>query len=203
MPATAARNHPAVPDSCHDFAHCECLQVGVVSDTHGYIDPDIHDRLAGCDLILHAGDIGSSRVLHQLREICENVIAVQGNNDCTEKWAAREHQELMRIGKLAEIKLPGGSVVLMHGDAYGMPGRRHAEMRQHFADSAAIVYGHSHMLVCDQEKKPWVLNPGAAGKARTGGGASCLRMSVSAGQWKVVEFRAPQQKSCDPAVQAS
>lgn len=203
MPATASRTRPAVPDSLHDFTRSHNLQVGVVSDTHGYVDPDIQDQLDGSDLILHAGDIGSSLVLQQLREICENVVAVQGNNDCTEKWPADEHWELMGIGKLAEIQLPGGSIMLMHGDAYGMPGRRHAEMRQHFANSTAIVYGHSHMLVCDQETRPWVLNPGAAGKSRTRGGASCLCMSVSAKGWKVSEFRVGQQDSCDPTVQAS
>lgn len=203
MPTTATMTRPAAPDTHHDFTHCKRLRVGVVSDTHGHIDTDIYTHLEGCGLILHAGDIGSSRVLHQLREICENVIAVQGNNDCTEKWPAQEHRELMCIGKLAEIKLPGGSIMLMHGDAYGMPGRRHAEMRQHFADSAAIVYGHSHMLVCDQDARPWVLNPGAAGKSRTRGGASCLHMSVSAGQWEVSEHRAPQQNAGRPVAQAS
>ncbi len=203
MPATASRTRPAVPDSLHDFTCSQYLMVGVVSDTHGYVDPDILDRLAGSDLILHAGDIGSGHVLQQLREICENVVSVQGNNDCSEKWPADEHQELMAIGKLAEIRLPGGSIMLMHGDAYGMPGRRHAEMRQHFADSAAIVYGHSHMRVCDQEMRPWVLNPGAAGKTRTRGGASCLCMSVSAREWKVSEYCTGQQNSCGPAIQAS
>lgn len=203
MPATASRTRTVAPDSYHDFAHNPHLQVGVVSDTHGYLDPNIQDRLAGSDLILHAGDIGSSRVLHQLREICENVVAVQGNNDCTEKWPAEEHSELMGIGKLGEIRLPGGSIMLMHGDAYGMPGRRHAEMRQHFADSTAIVYGHSHMLVRDQEVRPWVLNPGAAGKVRTRGGASCLCMTVSARKWEVSEFRVGQQTPCSPAVPAS
>ena len=203
MPATASRTCPAVPDSHHDFAHSKHLQVGIVSDTHGHIDPEIQDRLAGSDLILHAGDIGSSHVLHRLREICETVVAVQGNNDCTEKWPAGEHGELMDLGKLAKIQLPGGSIILMHGDVYGMPGRRHAEMRQHFANSAAIIYGHSHMRVCDQEMRPWVLNPGAAGKSRTRGGASCLCMSVSAREWKVSEFRVGQQKSSSRAVQTS
>lgn len=202
MPAAASRTCPAVPDSHHDFTRSKHLMVGVVSDTHGYVDPDILDRLAGSDLILHAGDIGSSRVLQQLRNICENVVAVQGNNDCTEKWPTDEHPELMSIGKLAEIQLPGGSIMLMHGDAYGMPGRQHAKMRQHFEDSAAIVYGHSHMRVCDLEMRPWVLNPGAAGKSRTRGGASCLSMSVSAREWEVSEFRVGQQNSCDPAVQS-
>ena len=195
MPATASRTHSAAPDSLHDFSRSQHLTVGIVSDTHGYVDPDIQDQLAGSDLILHAGDIGSSLVLQQLGKICENVVAVQGNNDCTEKWPTDEHRVLMGIGKLAEIRLPGGSIMLMHGDAYGMPGRQHAKMRQHFADSAAIVYGHSHMLVCDQETRPWVLNPGAAGKSRTRGGASCLCLSVSAREWKVSEFRVGQQDS--------
>ena len=172
-----------------DLSHPEYLTVGIVSDTHGHLDTAVRERLHGCDLILHAGDIGASHVLHQLRDICPVVIPVRGNNDCTGKWPQQDHPELAAIGEAARVELPGGSIALTHGDRFNPPSSRHEKLRRHFADTTAIVYGHSHELVCDQEVLPWVLNPGAAGKVRTKGGASCLLVSAGRHQWKVSKFR--------------
>ena len=63
-------------------------------------------------------------------------------------------------------------------------------MRQHYPKAKAIIYGHSHKLVCEIDEHPWILNPGAAGKTRTKGGASCLIMQINETQWHVSEFRA-------------
>ncbi len=189
MPSTVARANPAPSRKHYDFSHCDRLRVGVISDTHGHIDADVQNRLLGCELILHAGDIGSSSVLHQLRSICQDVIPVRGNNDCTGKWPSQEHAELATLSEIAEVKLPGGCVVLTHGDAFDPPANRHKKLRQHFTDSTAIIYGHSHKLVCDQEEAPWILNPGAAGKTHTRGGASCLLISAGNTQWDISEFR--------------
>ena len=193
MPSTDVHTKSAATVSYYDFSHCKRMRVGIISDTHGHIDLDILTHLAGCELILHAGDIGSSSVLHRLRAICNNVIPVRGNNDCAAKWSSQEHEELTGISKLAEIKLPGGNIVLTHGDTFDPPAQRHENLRRHFTSSTAIVYGHSHLLVCDQGQKPWVLNPGAAGKSRTNGGASCLLVSINDMQWSVSEFRARKQ----------
>jgi predicted phosphodiesterase len=51
--------------------------VGIISDTHGLIRPEALAALGGCDLIIHAGDVGSPDVLDRLREIAP-VIAVRG-----------------------------------------------------------------------------------------------------------------------------
>ena len=173
-----------------DLSHFEHMMIGIVSDTHGHMDTAVRERLHGCGLILHAGDIGSSHVLHQLRDICPVVIPVRGNNDCIEKWPPQDHSELATIGNTATVKLPGGSIALTHGDRFNPPSSRHEKLRRHFAGTTAIVYGHSHELVCDQEVLPWVLNPGAAGKTRTKGGASCLLVSAGRHQWEISKFRA-------------
>src|SRR5882672_8190668 len=60
--------------------------VGVISDTHGLLRPEALAALAGVDVIVHAGDIGSPAVLDALRAIAP-VIAVRGNND-RGAWAA-------------------------------------------------------------------------------------------------------------------
>ncbi|HEY7270876.1 MAG TPA: metallophosphoesterase family protein, partial [Dehalococcoidia bacterium] len=56
------------------------MLIGVVSDTHGYYDARLGPALAGVELILHAGDVGSLEVLARLGEMAP-VVAVRGNND--------------------------------------------------------------------------------------------------------------------------
>ena len=62
--------------SRHGRAHT----IGVIADTHGLLRPEATVALAGSELIVHAGDVGSAEVLDKLREIAP-VVAVRGNND--------------------------------------------------------------------------------------------------------------------------
>ncbi len=172
-----------------DFSKHDYLKVGVISDTHGSINVHVQNHLRGCEVILHAGDIGSINVIQQLKSISRNVIPIRGNNDVDAKWHSHEHEELKMINELAEIKLPGGIVVVTHGDKFNPVASRHKKLRENFPTAKAIVYGHSHKLVCDQSDTPWVLNPGAAGKNLTKGGASCLVVLTSRDQWAISEFR--------------
>ena len=165
------------------------LKIGIVSDTHSYLDPKLIQHLNDCDTILHAGDIGSIRVIQQLKQISPNVISVRGNNDIESKWSSNEYADLDNIPEIAEIKLPGGHITMLHGDKYFSVSVRHEKMRQDFANSKAIVYGHSHIMVCDKTEDPWMLNPGAAGKTRTKGGASCLVITANKQTWDVSQFR--------------
>ena len=66
--------------------------VGLISDTHGLLRPEAIEALAGCSLILHAGDVGGEAVLAVLRRIAP-VRAVRGNNDHG-PWAAPLHYRL-------------------------------------------------------------------------------------------------------------
>ncbi len=73
------------------------LRVGVISDTHGLLRPEAAAQLAGCDHIVHAGDIGGREILAQL-ELLAPVTAVRGNND-TEPWAASlPRTQLLQLG---------------------------------------------------------------------------------------------------------
>jgi predicted phosphodiesterase len=75
-----------------------------------------------------------------------------------------------------------------HGDRYS-PSTRHAMLRAQFADARAVVYGHSHRLVVGDRETPWILNPGAAGRARTYGGPSCLLLEATTRKWRVESHR--------------
>ena len=177
-----------------DFSEQKEVSVGVLSDTHSFINPDVLEQLNTCSLILHAGDIGSINVIKQLKKITIHVISVRGNNDIPEKWASEEHAELANIARIAEIQLPGGSIALTHGDQHHAVATRHKKLRQQFSNAKAIIYGHSHEMVCDQSHDPWVLNPGAAGKSKIRMGVSCLLITANKQEWRVSEFRAPSTR---------
>ncbi len=175
-----------------DFSNADDMKVGVLSDTHCYINPSIINHLNGSNLILHAGDIGCLNVIEQLNEICDDVVSVCGNNDTTWQWESTEHNELEKIPQIAEINLPGGNITITHGDEYYSEyDMWHKKLRACFPAAKAIVYGHSHRLVCDQNEDPWVLNPGAAGETRIQKhGVSCLCIHANSKHWNVEKFRA-------------
>jgi putative phosphoesterase len=160
------------------------MRVLIVSDTHGHIDERIAALARDCDVIVHAGDVGNAAVLDALRESGSKVVAIRGNNDVASKWPRGERRELDALEDEARIDLPGGTLIAVHGDRY-TPATRHARLRRDYPDARAVVYGHSHRLIVDDAAPPWVLNPGAAGRARTYGGPSCLLLDASANRWRV------------------
>src|SRR5439155_22118716 len=101
------------------------MLIGLIADTHGYLDPRVPLALLGVDLILHAGDIGSEDVPVALARIAP-VTADAGNND-----GQRAHLALpLRV----ELDLDGVKVHLVHRLMDAAPGP-HARV---------VVYGHSH-----------------------------------------------------------
>lgn len=161
----------------------------MVSDTHGYLDGRIAEAVRGCDFVVHAGDVGSGAVLRALHECASQVLAVSGNNDVPSKWPEADRALLGTLPSRVELALPGGLLVAVHGDRVLPAAKRHAKLRALFPDARAIVYGHSHRLCDDREELPWVLNPGAAGKARTFGGPSCMVLEATQGRWAVSQLR--------------
>lgn len=175
-----------------DYSQHDHINIGVLSDTHSIINSSVFEHLSDCDIILHAGDIGSIEVIKQLQEISKTVISVCGNNDNLLQWDSAEHKDLQHIPQIAEVELPGGMIAITHGDEYHSDyDIWHASLRSNFPQAKAIIYGHSHKLVCDQNEDPWVLNPGPAGESRIQRhGVSCLRITANKEVWEVSEFRA-------------
>lgn len=175
----------------YDLSHYSNAKIGILSDTHSYINPAIASHLEGCDVILHAGDIGSIDVIKQLQSFCNHVIPVCGNNDNTMQWQENEHAELKNIPQIAEVNFPGGTITITHGDEYFSDyDVWHQALRNNFSSSKAVIYGHSHKLVCDQDARPWILNPGASGETRIQRhGVSCLLIRTEDSNWEVEEFR--------------
>ena len=156
----------------------------LLADTHGVLDERIAALARECDIAVHAGDVGAAAVLDALQAGGAQVFAVRGNNDVPAKWSIDERRTLATLDAVVRVELPGGVLVGTHGDRFP-PSKRHARLRAAFPEARAILYGHSHKLVIDDEETPWVLNPGAAGRARTHGGPSCLILRATTRAWRV------------------
>lgn len=164
------------------------VKVALLSDTHGHLDARIAEIVSGCDHAVHAGDIGNRAVLAALRPR-QTLISVLGNNDTPRQWDAAEMDVLAQLPETASLELPGGLLVVEHGHRTQPASRQHALLRAKYPQARAVVYGHTHKLVCDRDHPTWVLNPGAAGRTRTYGGPSCLVLTAGAQAWFVQEYR--------------
>ncbi len=111
------------------------LTIGLISDTHGLVRPEVFDALAGVDLILHAGDVGPPEVLIELATIAP-VRAVWGNTD-----APGRPDLVERIDELFEQV----RVVVTHGHEIGSPNPPRLVSAYMHAD--VIVYGHTHQQI--------------------------------------------------------
>ncbi|MEW6445053.1 MAG: metallophosphoesterase family protein [Pseudomonadota bacterium] len=161
------------------------IRVALVSDTHGALDARVAEVVATCDLAVHAGDIGAPGVLAQLQPLSGRVIAVRGNNDTPLQWPRGSESLLHDLPEQVVVELPGGMLALEHGHRVLPSNQRHARLRERHPGARCIVYGHTHRLLVDAEREPWVLNPGAAGRIRTYGAPSCLVLNADEAGWSV------------------
>lgn len=173
-------------------------RIAIVSDTHAYLSPDVVAVIDSCDMVVHAGDIGSKQVLKSLQASTGKVIAVCGNNDLEHLWASDEAHVVNNLPRVGELALPGGKLVVEHGHAHGFHAPDHEKLRQAHPQARVIVYGHTHKRVIDQSQTPWVVNPGAAGHIRNHGGPSCLVLHAGHQSWEFESFQFPDQDSKTP-----
>ena len=127
--------------------------IGVISDTHGLLRPDVHDALAGVELILHAGDVGGDEILDELALIAP-VRAVYGNTDAPGQ---------PRLRDAIDLTIDGVSIHVSHGHEVGAP--TPAKLLERYA-AGVVVYGHTHRPLIAKAEGRLVLNPGAAGPRR-------------------------------------
>ncbi len=134
----------------------EVVKIGVISDTHDYLDPRIPKLFAGVEHILHAGDIGKPILLLELREIAP-VTAVGGNTD--DPGYRYQQTALIELGRRRFLVRH-----IVHPHASNEPVQdRIARDRPD-----VVVFGHSHRPFCETVNGVLYLNPGYAGKPRFG-----------------------------------
>ena len=137
-------------------------QVGVISDTHSLLRPEVVTALHGSDLILHAGDIGKPEILDQLTSIAP-VIAVRGNND-KGIWATS-------IAEYETITVEEVSIHLLHIV-------QELNFDPKIADVQVIISGHSHKPSVKEDAGVLFLNPGSAGPRRFKLPVSVARLQI-------------------------
>ncbi len=168
------------------------VRVAIVSDTHCHLDERVAEIVKTCDYVVHAGDIGDAATLEALEPRQGKVLAVCGNNDIPGRWPERETHLVEELPRVAEFRLPGGRLVVEHGEHHGFHTPRHDSLRQTHPNARVIVYGHTHRLVWDHSEAPWVVNPGAAGRTRTNGGPSCLVLTAAVEGWDIEAHQFPE-----------
>ena len=132
------------------------MRVGVISDTHGLLRPEVFEVFEKVDYILHAGDVGEPQILIELEALAP-VTAVYGNADPPELRA--------RLPQVAHLELDGFDIVVTHGDQFGHA--TPAKLHEAFPRAEIIVYGHTHKPLLELvDKTVTVMNPGGAGAAR-------------------------------------
>lgn len=139
--------------------------IGLISDTHGLVRPEVFDALAGVELILHAGDVGDG-VLQELRAIAP-VEAVFGNTDDPSD---------PELTQSIERAIGGVRIHVSHGHELGSPTPERLLARY---DADVIVYGHTHQQKAVDSNGRLVVNPGAAGPRRFKLQPSVARLTIS------------------------
>jgi uncharacterized protein len=131
--------------------------VGVLSDTHDHLYPEVKVLLSGVDHIIHAGDVCNPHLLTELRGIAPLTV-VRGNCDMG-PWANA-------LPPRAQPELGGLQILVGH-----VGGRLRQEVARSGAEAGGVdvvIFGHSHQALVERKDGVLYLNPGSAGPRRYG-----------------------------------
>jgi putative phosphoesterase len=129
------------------------MKLGLISDTHNFLDPRVPKIFEGVDHILHAGDVGRPWLLVELEQIAP-VTAVTGNTD-----------EALPLRETELVNLGGKKFLVHHIVTPGEGSPRIAQkLRSEMPD--VVLFGHTHKPFAQQFGPTLFFNPGYAGKQR-------------------------------------
>lgn len=126
------------------------MKIGVVSDTHGLLRPEVAPALAGVERILHLGDVGDPAILDALAKIAP-VTAIRGNIDRTGPCSRLPETEVLLLG---------GCYIYMLHDLNTL------HLDPAAAKFAAVLSGHTHKARIEGRKGVLYFNPGSCGPRR-------------------------------------
>ena len=133
-------------------------RIGVLSDTHSFLDPTLQKHFEACDEIWHAGDFGDVSVIDDMADWGKEMRLVYGNID--------DHLVRRIAPKDLLFEVEGISVLMTH--IAGYPGRYNKRVKALIAEHrpGIVVCGHSHILkvIYDKQFEHLHINPGAAGR---------------------------------------
>lgn len=157
------------------------MKIGLISDTHGWLDEEVFEHFTTCDEIWHAGDIGNEEILDQL-EAFKPTVSVYGNIDGLN----------LRKRIPVSVRLERGGVDIFMTHIGGAPGRLAIPVRAQIESDQPDIFicGHSHILKIVRDPiypKMIHINPGAAGKQGFQTVRTIVRFDVESGQIDNVE----------------
>ena len=145
------------------------MLIGVISDTHGRLRPEVFRHFEGVEHIVHAGDIGDLDILADLGAIAP-VTAVWGNTD---DFGIRRV-----VPESATLAAAGRSLLVVHGHQLGSP--TPAALAQAHPAADIVVFGHTHRPQVERLNGRLYLNPGGAGAPRFNLRPSVMLLDVRA-----------------------
>jgi len=149
-----------------DHIVLESCTIGVISDTHGLLRPEVMKSFKGVDLILHAGDVGDPEVIEHLESVAP-VVVVRGNMDYG-SWA-----DQLPVSKSLII---GKTRLFIIHDIEWIDRQMALQIYQ------VIITGHTHRPLIDNKSKVLFFNPGSAGHQRHGHSVSVGKLFLCNGK---------------------
>jgi putative phosphoesterase len=137
------------------------MLIAIISDTHmpkgdRRIPAACVERIRGAELLLHCGDLSTTGVLDELAAIGPPLVAVHGNVDSGEICEQLPEQRVVEVG--------GARIGMVH-DAGPARGRL-LRLKRRFGDVDAVVFGHSHIPLHEQDGSFQIFNPGSPTERR-------------------------------------
>jgi uncharacterized protein len=142
--------------------------IGLISDTHGLLRPETLRALEGSELIIHAGDVGDSKILEELRRLAP-VVAVRGNIDT---GASAELPE-------TAVAEAGSALIYVLHDLNTL------NLKPAAAGFAMVVSGHSHKPSRGDREGVIYVNPGSAGPRRFNLPVTLARVDLRPNPWHI------------------
>ncbi len=141
-------------------------KIGILSDTHGLMRPEVMEILKTCDYIFHAGDVNKPELLDMIRPL-GFIYVVRGNND--REWAEG-------LAKTLHFTVEGVEFFMTHNKK---------DVAWNLGSVQVVIFGHTHKY---QEKivdgRLW-LNPGSCGRRRFDQEITMAVMTVDQGKYQV------------------
>ena len=150
------------------------MKIGIISDTHGLLRPEVTKALEGCEAILHGGDITGPEIIERLESIAP-VYVVRGNGD--RDWA--EH-----IPLFLDFELAGLRVYMTH---------RKKDLPDDLSEYDLVVFGHSHKYEESRHGKTLLLNPGSCGPRRFHQAITMVIAGIADGHIETTRIDIPQK----------
>ena len=143
--------------------------IGLISDTHGLLREEAVLALRGCELIIHAGDVGKPEIIDVLKAVAP-IVVVRGNID-KGPWA---------------LGLPASAVIEFHSAMiYVLHSLEDLDLDPAAAGFRVVVSGHSHRPGSEERDGVLYVNPGSAGPRRFRLPVTIARLDLGKSPWKV------------------